>query len=208
MNYIDLSPCVRQYSIAPDDLDLLEKYVNLVCDKTQLWKTSTTVGDVKDYRTSMSCGITHLAKSHNWIAELDNFVFKLFQKATNDYQKDFSLRLTNDEGYDFLKYGIGQEYKRHVDQCDSTFGRVLSGLLYINDNYSGGELEFVKFNLKIKPTRGTIILFPSNFAYEHVAHPVTDGQKLVIVTFFHSHDEIEFKKHLRSKLDPHGACNL
>lgn len=208
MEYTELAPCIRQYSLPPGDLAKLQKYIDLVCATTQLWQSSTTLGHLQNYRTSTSFNITHHKQREPWIAELDSFVFSLFHAATNDYQKDFHVRIANDEGYEVLRYGIGQGYKRHIDQGSFQFGRVLSGLLYVNDDYSGGQLEFLKFNLTIQPIQGTIILFPSNFAYEHVAHPVTSGHKIAIVTFFHPYDEIELEERNRSKLDPHGAFNL
>jgi predicted 2-oxoglutarate/Fe(II)-dependent dioxygenase YbiX len=58
-------------------------------------------------------------------------------------------------------------------------------LLYLNDDYSGGELEFRNFQLKISPKKGMLLLFPSNFAYAHIAHPVTSGTKYAFVTWLH-----------------------
>lgn len=208
MDYIELAPCIRQYTLSSTDLTKLEHYINVACGTPELWQSSTTLGLLDDYRTSMSLHITHRKYHEPWLSELDSFVYTLFNTAASDYQKDFHLRIATDEGYEVLRYGIGQGYKRHIDQGSFQFGRILSGLLYVNDNYSGGQLEFLKFNLTIQPVRGTIVLFPSNFAYEHVAHPVTDGHKIAIVTFFHPYDEIEFEERRRTKLDPHGAFNL
>ena len=64
-----------------------------------------------------------------------------------------------------------------------TIGRSVSAICYLNDDYEGGELEFVNFKLKIKPQAGMMILFPSNFAYMHIAHPVTSGTKYAMVTW-------------------------
>jgi predicted 2-oxoglutarate/Fe(II)-dependent dioxygenase YbiX len=61
--------------------------------------------------------------------------------------------------------------------------RCVSALCYLNDDYEGGELEFTNFNVKIKPLPGMLILFPSNYAYRHVAHPIKSGTKYSLVTW-------------------------
>ena len=83
-----------------------------------------------------------------------------------------------------LKYPISTEYKQHYDGSTSS-GRSISAIVYLNDDYKGGEIEFPNFNVKIKPESGMLILFPSNYAYTHIAHPVTSGTKYAIVTWIH-----------------------
>jgi predicted 2-oxoglutarate/Fe(II)-dependent dioxygenase YbiX len=62
-------------------------------------------------------------------------------------------------------------------------GRCISCIAYLNSDYEGGEIEFVNFGVKIKPQPGMLIIFPSNFAYRHIAHPVTSGTKYNLVTW-------------------------
>jgi predicted 2-oxoglutarate/Fe(II)-dependent dioxygenase YbiX len=53
----------------------------------------------------------------------------------------------------------------------------------LNDDYEGGEINFPRFNLKIKPEKNSLILFPSNYVYNHSAEPVKNGTKYAIATF-------------------------
>jgi hypothetical protein len=89
----------------------------------------------------------------------------------------------NIEGFYLLKYGVGEYFSSHYD-AHSTNKRSISVLIYLNDDYEGGELEFVHFNLKIKPKAGTVILFPPNYPYRHIAHSVTSGTKYAVVTWY------------------------
>ena len=89
----------------------------------------------------------------------------------------------NIEGFYLLKYGVGEYFGSHYD-CHSTNKRSIAVLIYLNDDYEGGELEFVHFNLKIKPKAGTVILFPPNYPYRHIANPVTKGAKYAAVTWY------------------------
>jgi predicted 2-oxoglutarate/Fe(II)-dependent dioxygenase YbiX len=88
----------------------------------------------------------------------------------------------NHEGYSLLKYKNNEEYKVHYDGTSAS-KRVISAIAYLNDDFEGGEIEFVNFGIKIKPQAGMLILFPSNFTYSHVAHPVTSGTKYAMVTW-------------------------
>lgn len=50
----------------------------------------------------------------------------------------------------------------------------VSNLIYLNDNYSGGELFFSHHNLKIKPEPGMLISFPGNWWNRHGILPSSD----------------------------------
>jgi predicted 2-oxoglutarate/Fe(II)-dependent dioxygenase YbiX len=59
-----------------------------------------------------------------------------------------------------------------------------SGLLYLNDEYEGGTLEFPEENFYIKPNPGTFIFFQGSHNLPHRVSKVTKGQRNVIVSFF------------------------
>jgi predicted 2-oxoglutarate/Fe(II)-dependent dioxygenase YbiX len=48
-------------------------------------------------------------------------------------------------------------------------------IIYLNDEYEGGELFFPKYNIHMKPQPGTLIFFPSTNMYAHGVTEVTDG---------------------------------
>jgi Rps23 Pro-64 3,4-dihydroxylase Tpa1-like proline 4-hydroxylase len=83
-----------------------------------------------------------------------------------------------------LKYGVGGHLPAHQDQGVSS--RVLSTVMYLNDDYSGGEIEFRQSNVKIKPESGSIIFFPSNFLYVHEVYPITSGFRYSMPLWFHN----------------------
>ena len=148
------------------------------------WVPATTKGN-SAWRTNYNLGVTATAVDHgDPVAKtLHNQMYLLMLSALSSYSIRYQVPpLFSDEGYNLLKYSGGQEYKEHSDGTTAS-GRCVSAILYLNDNYEGGEIEFVKFGVKIKPKPGTLILFPSNYAYSHIAHPVTLGTKYAIVTW-------------------------
>ena len=56
----------------------------------------------------------------------------------------------------------------------------MSAVLYLNDDYSGGELSFVKQKIKIKPKAGSVVVFPSTEKFTHYVNKVTSGMKFFV----------------------------
>lgn len=83
-----------------------------------------------------------------------------------------------------LKYGPGGFLPAHQDHGVSS--RVLSSVMYLNDDYEGGEIEFVNSNIKIKPPAGSVIFFPSNYLYVHEVHPIVSGFRYSLPHWFHN----------------------
>lgn len=95
------------------------------------------------------------------------------------------------EPFSLLRYQFSQEYKYHVDaplfDCgegiENPKTRLISMVIYINDDFKGGETQF--HGRKYKPVKGRALVFPSNWNYPHRSCPVTEGEKLAIVTWYH-----------------------
>jgi len=112
-------------------------------------------------------------------------VHNMFEQCLRDYQVrfNFCIKESYDQGYQVLRYANGGEYKRHMDDGLKTPRRV-SGLLYLNGDYEGGELEFPYLNFTYKPYGGDLLLFPSGVPYMHAAKPVTSGTKYSVVSWW------------------------
>lgn len=78
----------------------------------------------------------------------------------------------------------GVELKSHTDQHTDPSIKY-AAIIYINDDYSEGTLFFKnKNNSDIKPTAGSLLLFPGNEEYEHGVRPVGEGSiRYVLVGF-------------------------
>lgn len=83
----------------------------------------------------------------------------------------------------FLKYGVGDFFNDHNDDCP-TYHRTVSSIIYFNDDYSGGEICFKYFNIKYKPKEGDCIVFSSAFPYMHSVKPISDGVRYAAVNWY------------------------
>ena len=69
----------------------------------------------------------------------------------------------------------GVERKAHTDQHTDPSIKY-AAILYINDDYKDGTLFFKnKENSDLRPSPGTLLLFPGNEEYEHGVRFVTEG---------------------------------
>lgn len=59
-----------------------------------------------------------------------------------------------------------------------------SGLLYLNDDFEGGEIRFIKNDFIIKPKPGTFIFFEGNLDSAHEVLEVTSGVRNNIISFY------------------------
>ena len=86
-----------------------------------------------------------------------------------------------------LKYETGGFYTWHIDHAGDIIPRTMSCVLFLNDDYKGGELMFRDPNGKnefaIKPKSSRLIIWPSCFMYPHTVKPVTEGTRYSVVAW-------------------------
>jgi hypothetical protein len=139
-----------------------------------------------NHRTNKHFSLTDAANVNEELRLINNKFFELTFSAVKSYKQTLGIQepIYWNEPCNVLKYQTGQEYKSHYDGNTET-KRSISPIVYLNSDFTGGEIEFVNFNLTIKPEPGMLLLFPSNYAYTHIAHPVKTGTKYAIVTWLH-----------------------
>jgi hypothetical protein len=77
----------------------------------------------------------------------------------------------------------GVQLKSHTDQSTDP-AIYYAQILYLNDDYKGGELFFVNKNFKVKPKPRSLLVFPGTEEFEHGVNFVEDGPiRYVMVSF-------------------------
>ena len=125
-----------------------------------------------------------------WIHKDNKFYEPLkvcFVKAVRQYEFDFpsfSCEYTTD--FRINKYGPGGFMSEHIDNIHHSHGQKwgyphVTILLYLNDDYDGGE--FVVAGKEIKPNKGSAIVFPANFMYPHEAKIVMKGTRWSVLAW-------------------------
>lgn len=102
------------------------------------------------------------------------------------------------ENPQILRYEPGGVYGPHSDSdhfipqeglWQKVIDRDISLLLYLNQEFEGGELHFHQFNYTYRPRTGDLLFFPSNGQYAHQALPVKSGIRYVVVSWAAYRDE-------------------
>ncbi|MDE3061035.1 MAG: 2OG-Fe(II) oxygenase, partial [Pseudomonadota bacterium] len=136
---------------------------------------------------------------------LDEIDDKFSRSVFPEIRKIFGFQVGYREIYKVGSY-IGEKggfFKAHRDNFDIPLGyRRLAMTVNLNDDYEGGGLSFPEYGSDVfRPTAGGAVVFPCSMSHE--ARPVTAGERIVLVCFFHGEEEESFRRHhLASKNKP------
>lgn len=62
--------------------------------------------------------------------------------------------------------------------------RDFATLVYLNENYVGGEIYWPNKNIEIKPKKGTLVIFPGTAEFLHGVRETTEGTRYTLPSFF------------------------
>jgi len=111
-------------------------------------------------------------------------VAELYAKEVKKAKRDFVVQKTTD--FRLNKYEKGGYMSLHSDNIHHSHGQQYgfpqaTVLLFLNDNFKGGEFVVSELQLNIK--KGDAIIFPSNFMFPHEVKKVTQGTRWSIVSW-------------------------
>lgn len=201
---LDLGLVVYKDAV-PSPKDLIDKINDLdrrfMNNEHQSQNTKVRAWEPWEYGDQSFCDKKYLPQvqhiyDHDYYAkelrEISGLLYSSLDNAANHYMHNLypyaGRTIKNREfNIDLLRYKEGGYLPAHQDQGISS--RLLSTVMYLNDDYEGGEIEFVHSGVKIKPPAGSIIFFPSNFIYVHEVHPITRGERYALPHWFHNRED-------------------
>ena len=107
----------------------------------------------------------------------------MFDEIADAYSKRYSLPELVSHETVLLRYEEGNFFHPHFDDAKQ-FPRVVSFTYFVNDDYEGGNLEFLEFGVRSKPEAGKIVGFSSSYPYMHTVMPVSKGIRYAIVKWY------------------------
>lgn len=96
--------------------------------------------------------------------------------------------------FQLVQWPVGMSMRPHADSANpdgSPHGmayRCYAGILYLNDDYDGGELYFTALDIVLKPRRGMFVGFTGGFHHEHAVTRVESGAVRMTMPSFYSAD--------------------
>jgi hypothetical protein len=89
-----------------------------------------------------------------------------------------------------VKWPPGQGMPSHADNAEPdgrphrTPYRKYASVVYLNGNYTGGELFIKPLKIKIMPKKGLMVGFKGDFSHEHGVIPVKEGMRYTMPMWF------------------------
>ena len=161
----------------------------------------TTGGGVDlDIKRSLDLFIS----DHSDWKSFDDVFFKSLNKNLNEYWKQLPTifkggervkKLENDTGYQIQKTQPGDFYTWHNDASNDEDGnsRVVTFIWYLNDITEGGETVFIN-KCKIKPKKGSLLIFPATWTYPHCGMVPKSHDKYIVTGWMYtSLNNIDFR---------------
>jgi hypothetical protein len=75
---------------------------------------------------------------------------------------------------------------RYAEKEDGIAQNIYSAILYLSNDYEGGEINFSKLQIELKPDPGTLVFFPGIEHFEHAVNKVISGERTNFILFFNS----------------------
>jgi hypothetical protein len=121
-------------------------------------------------------------ENNSELIDLHEEIYQKLKYCIDDYARYWGINVVYYEAFNFVKYeGAGTHFNIHADHGPA-YNCTVSAVIYINDDYEGGDLKFPRLdNLVYKPKVGDIAVFPSNYIYEHASLPIDSGTKYCVV---------------------------
>ena len=180
-NTFSLEDSKRYIDILESNLDGTKKYkwseAQVTNSNTPIKKARDCV-DFKYKQENLGPRDEHSAE----LIDLHQEIYEKLKYCIDDYAKYWGINVVYYEAFNFVKYeGEGTHFNIHADHGPA-YNCTVSAVIYINDDYVGGDLKFPRLdNLVYKPRVGDIAVFPSNYIYEHASLPLESGTKYCVV---------------------------
>ena len=153
--------------ISTEHLEKVYKYCYLINE----WEPQSSAGTDK---------ISTAATMKSINPELHNIMQNYATKVQKLIEYKFGRKLESGS-FGIRRWDEGELQEPHADGesfdgvPNETYIVDYGSIVYLNDNYTGGELYFPAYDLCFKPKAGTLVFFPSSTCYIHGVKPVTGG---------------------------------
>jgi hypothetical protein len=153
--------------------------------------------------------INHIKIINNFLSksEIDILMLECLNPNTKWQDRDESVKveIANSNSHDVIK-GIKNKVNsffdntfyiqiiRHLNKTttrttwhkhyDGEYPGIEYGvIIYLNDDFEGGELFYPNLNYLYQPKAGDIIIHPATEEYTHEVYPVISGDRYTLTTF-------------------------
>ena len=134
--------------------------------------------------------------------ELYEEILEAFKACLNEYTpaKESGISESNMDSNKFIvrEYSAGSYMTEHGDAYSyvrldgQEVAPILTAILYLNEDYTGGDIEFVRKGISLKPKAGSLVIFPSSDM--HKVNTVIQGNRYMTQTYIHNKNISEYEE--------------
>ena len=149
------------------------------------------ISKIYEYAQSVDKSFTDYGNVESEFTYHSNFKNQEIVNLINSYLPNLYDFVVDNYGGEFIKPDISKTHLAKFEtgpgmheHFDSTKPNDIATLIYINDDYSGGNIYFPDHKTMIRPQAGDLICFPDTPDFVHGVKPITDGVRYTIPRWF------------------------
>jgi len=120
--------------------------------------------------------------AHFFMSKLEEKVASFFENYIQIHDMSSIIRYRTDDHMDV--------HRDNVEKSDHN--NVYGVVLYVNDDYEGGEIYYPDSNIEFKPKKNSMVIHPAGLS--HGVRTVTGGVRYVLTTFVRGSDKTSVKE--------------
>lgn len=162
--------------IPRDKCDFIVSEIN---SKSLIWESHTHEG-IPDKVAN---------KLHEQVPEVYEILKDAMDRLQAEIEYYFGRELN--EGFPGIRKWVEGEYQPlHADgegpegEPNEAYIVDYGSVIYLNDDYEGGEIYFPDHGIDFKPVAGTVVFFPSNKLYNHGVKAIKSGVRYTSAQFW------------------------
>jgi predicted 2-oxoglutarate/Fe(II)-dependent dioxygenase YbiX len=139
-------------------------------------------------------GYTFWDKKNIALNEIQDLDKSLLDNVQQRVESIFTLDYlgNNDPGHSFVpmnmihRFQPGDDMAEHSDRGPEANGNhniAYGFVVYLNDNYDGGEIYYSNLDLEVKPVAGDLVIHPSDVLHTHGVREVISGNRYTLTMF-------------------------
>lgn len=186
-NILNKEPYISQFHkmFTNDECD----FAIATSEKSNKFKRSGTYNgelrksEILDWRTSSSFVDDDDA--------FDSIRKKCYELIKDKFSKINNFNINHFEKVQIQRYNVGEYVMGHTDYFNcgrhvTNNDKIATLIIYLNDDFTGGETSFDFLNIKVKPEKGSALFFLYNYdenvknQSKHQGLPITEGIKYII----------------------------
>jgi hypothetical protein len=161
------------------------KYILDIITKIDPWESG---GD--DFWNNRSLNSFTIYEKHD--KELGKFLYNLRDKVAESIKEMYSLdKDVYPDLFQAVRWFPGMDQRPHADDMtnspdadDFFHHRHFGAIIYLNDDYSGGETYYPEHNVSIRPEVGKLAVHPGDPNHLHGVSKVEGGMRYTLASFW------------------------